>query len=181
MDDRAQRGKVAIRANPFGTYHGSQVVPPTRGNRQGYEVVILSALQLHSAGPTYNGRLERFEMMVAFFRGDAVPDDVQADLVAFARGPAIIGTVAAQAPQPSRGGRGRSASVSGRRRPPGWPFPWISRPNCCGPMSMRGFAAHAMTEAVALRLRPARFGSTLWADRPSDRSGIGDNCCTGSG
>ena len=103
MDYRPQTDEFAIRANPFGTYHGSQIIPPTRGNRQGYEAVVLSAPQLHSAGPTYNGRLERFELMVAFFNGDAVPNDVKADLVAFARGPMTIGTIAAQAPRPPRG------------------------------------------------------------------------------
>lgn len=102
MDCRPQTKEFAIRANPFGTYHGSQVVPPTRGNRQGYEAVVLSAPQLHSAGPTYNGRFERFELMVAFFTGDVVPDDVKADLVAFARPPMAIATFAATAPEPSR-------------------------------------------------------------------------------
>ena len=80
----------AIRANPFGTYHGRQAVPPTRGNRLGYEAVILSAPQLRSAGPTYNGHAEPFELMVAFFDGDAIPGDVKQDLIAFARRPALI-------------------------------------------------------------------------------------------
>jgi hypothetical protein len=100
MDYRPETGDFAIRANPFGTYHGRQVVPPTRGNRQGYEAVVLSAPQLHSAGPTYNGRFERFELMVAFFAGDAVPDDVEADLIAFARQPLAIGNLAVPLPKP---------------------------------------------------------------------------------
>jgi len=100
MDYRPLTGDFAIRANPFGTYYGRQVVPPTRGNRQGYEVVMLSAPQLHSAGPTYNGKLERFALMVAFFVGDAVPDDVEADLIAFARQPMAIGNLAVQLPKP---------------------------------------------------------------------------------
>ena len=80
----------SIRANPFGTYHGSQAVPPTRGNRLGYEAVILSAPQLRSAAPTYNGYQDRFELMVAFFDGDAIPEDVKQDLIAFSRRPSII-------------------------------------------------------------------------------------------
>lgn len=88
----------AIRANPFGTYHGPQAVPPTRGNRLGYEAVILSAPQLHSAGPTYNGHEERFELMVAFFDGDAIPGDIKQDLIAFARRPVLIDTRPEAAP-----------------------------------------------------------------------------------
>jgi hypothetical protein len=93
MSYQADTGDLAIRANPFGTYHGSQVLPPTRGNRQGYEAVLLSAPQLHSAGPTYNGYQERFDLMLAFFEDDVIPADVQADLVAFARRPMTVGTM----------------------------------------------------------------------------------------
>jgi hypothetical protein len=89
----------AIRANPFGTYHGPQVVPPTRGNRLGYEAVILSAPQLHSAGPTYNGYQDRFELMVAFFDGDTIPKSVKQDLIAYARRPAIITSDPMQRPR----------------------------------------------------------------------------------
>lgn len=80
-----------IRANPFGTYHGDQILPPTRGNRLGYEAVLLSAPHLHSAGPTYNGYFDRFELMITFFDGDQVPDHVKQDLIAFARRPSTIG------------------------------------------------------------------------------------------
>ena len=91
-------GGLAIRANPFGTYHGKQATPPTRGNRLGYEAVILSAPQLHSAGPTYNGYRERFELMVTFFDGDEIPGDVKQDLIAFARRPSIIDTLPERTP-----------------------------------------------------------------------------------
>jgi hypothetical protein len=81
-----------IRANPFGTYHGEQILPPTSGNRMGYEAVLLSAPHLHSAGPTYNGYSDRFELMVTFFDGNVVPDNVKQDLIAFAHRPATIST-----------------------------------------------------------------------------------------
>ncbi|BBO88675.1 hypothetical protein [Desulfosarcina ovata] len=83
-----------IRANPFGTYYGRQILPPTRGNRLGYEAVRLSAPQLHSSGPTYNGYRDRFDLMVAFFNGDSLPDPLKRDLIAFARRPVIIGKLA---------------------------------------------------------------------------------------
>jgi hypothetical protein len=84
-------GAFRIRANPFGTYHGEQIVPPTSGNRLGYEAVLLSAPQFHSAGPTYNGHQERFEVMLAFFDGDAIPVRLKEDLIAFARPPMVLG------------------------------------------------------------------------------------------
>ncbi len=90
MTHLSENDALAIRANPFGTYHGRQAVPPTRGNRLGYEAVVLAAPQLHSAGPTYNGYLERFDLMVTFYTGDDIPGDVKQDLIAFARRPAII-------------------------------------------------------------------------------------------
>jgi hypothetical protein len=61
----------------------------------------LSAPQLNSAGPTYNGHRERFGLMIAFFQGSAIPDAVQADLVAFAQRPAVIGTRHRQTPPPA--------------------------------------------------------------------------------
>jgi hypothetical protein len=92
MEYRPATDEFAIRANPFGTYHGDQIVPPTKGNRLGYKAVLLAAPQLHSAGPTYNGYHDRFELMVSFFDGDTIPGDVKRDLVAFARRPLTIGT-----------------------------------------------------------------------------------------
>jgi hypothetical protein len=92
MTHLPETDEFVIRANPFGTFHGDQIVPPTSGNRLGYEAVLLSAPHLHSAGPTYNGYFDRFELMVTFFDGDVVPDNVKQDLIAFARSPATIGT-----------------------------------------------------------------------------------------
>ena len=91
MTHLAENDTFAIQANPFGTYYGKQIVPPTRGNRLGYEAVILSAPQLHSAGPTYNGYQDRFDLMVGFFDGDTIPDALKQDLIAFADRPVAIG------------------------------------------------------------------------------------------
>jgi hypothetical protein len=83
--------EFVIRANPFGTYHGDQILPPTMGNRLGYEAVLLSAPHLHSAGPTYNGYSDRFELMVAFFDSNTVPESMKQDLIAFALQKSTIG------------------------------------------------------------------------------------------
>jgi hypothetical protein len=100
-----QTEALAIRANPFGTYDGGQILPPTRGNRQGYEAVLLSAPQLRSAGPTYNGHSESFEVMITFFdaaaeKGTHMPPRLKADLVAFAQRPAALGPIAQPRSEP---------------------------------------------------------------------------------
>jgi hypothetical protein len=90
MISMPDRGEFSIQANPFGTYHGDQVQAPTNTNRLGYEAVLLSGPQFHSAGPTYNGYHQEFELMVSFFSGDAIPEGVEQDLIAFARGPMTL-------------------------------------------------------------------------------------------
>jgi hypothetical protein len=114
-----ETGSLAIRANPFGTYDGRQILPPTRGNRQGYEAVLLSAPQLQSAAPTYNGHHERFEVMIAFFdaaaeaprpvtsvgavnsSGVSIPPALKADLMAYAERPLTLGTLRRHPPSPA--------------------------------------------------------------------------------
>jgi hypothetical protein len=91
MTYQPESDEFMIQANPFGTYHGNQVLPPNPGNRLGYEAVLLSGPQFHSAGPTYNGYHDRFELMISFFSDDTLPNDVKQDLIAFARRPMTVG------------------------------------------------------------------------------------------
>jgi hypothetical protein len=80
----------SIRANPFGTYHGEQLQPPTWGNRLGHEATLMAGKEFASAAPTYNGHRQTLDLMVAFFDGPALPDQVNHDLIAFARPPHVI-------------------------------------------------------------------------------------------
>jgi hypothetical protein len=80
----------SIRANPFGTYYGRQVRVPTWGNGQGYELTILSGEQFRSAGPTYNGAVTHFFLMVGFFDGEDIPKDLKQALLAFAQSPVLF-------------------------------------------------------------------------------------------
>jgi hypothetical protein len=92
-------GKFRIHANPFGTYHGDQILPPTRGNRLGYETVLLTAPQFHDAAPTYSGHVERFDLMIAFFEDGTLPEEVKQDLIAFSRPPVVAGADLQDAPK----------------------------------------------------------------------------------
>jgi len=90
LDHDSVTGTFGVTANPFGTYDGRQYLPPTRGNRLGYETTILSGAQFHSAAPTFNGYFNRFAVMVAFFKGDKISETVKADLIGFARPPSVL-------------------------------------------------------------------------------------------
>lgn len=87
-DDRFSA--FAVKANPFGTYHGRQYRHPTWGNRQGYDLSIITGEQFHSAAPTYNGQSASFATMLAFFDGQEVPKRVKEDLIRYARPPAVL-------------------------------------------------------------------------------------------
>jgi hypothetical protein len=96
MAYQPERKTFSISANPFGTYDGEQLTPPTRGNGQGNEAVRLTAPQLKSAGPTYNGHRDRFDLMISFFEGDEIPTDIKGDLLSFADRPLTVGAHASK-------------------------------------------------------------------------------------
>jgi hypothetical protein len=77
-------------ANPFGTYHGRQYQLPTWGNGNGFDATLIAGEQFASAGPTYNGAVQNFSMMLAFFDGPKMPETVRADLLGFAQQPVVI-------------------------------------------------------------------------------------------
>ncbi|MBN1881540.1 MAG: hypothetical protein JW885_05140 [Deltaproteobacteria bacterium] len=76
--------------NPFGAYFGDQYYYPTWGDQAGFEVALLSGQQYKSPAPTYNGKRSSFSLMVAFFDGDVLPEDVQSDMIAFSAPPIIV-------------------------------------------------------------------------------------------
>jgi hypothetical protein len=79
-----------IRANPFGTYHGRQYRPPTRGNGQGYEMTLYTGEQLASAAPTYNGVDREFNLLISFFKGKQMPLRLKEDLLGYAHPPVVV-------------------------------------------------------------------------------------------
>nr|WP_319494158.1 hypothetical protein [uncultured Desulfobacter sp.] len=77
--------------NPFGSYHGKQNRRPTWGNGQGHEASLISGEQYHSAAPTYNGTTSRFALMIGFFDGDHIPEQMKRMLAAHANPARIYG------------------------------------------------------------------------------------------
>lgn len=89
-----------VRANPFGTYHGRQYQPPTWGNGNGFDATLLAGEQFASAAPTYNGAVQKFGLMLAFFNGKTLPEPIRTDLVGYAHPPVIISSRRPEQPQP---------------------------------------------------------------------------------
>lgn len=79
-----------IRLNPFGSYHGRQLPYPTRHSGLGRLAAVLGAPTLDPQAPSYNGRVQHFRLLVAPYAGDAPPEDVQDDALAFAYPPAVV-------------------------------------------------------------------------------------------
>lgn len=79
-----------IKMNPFGTYFGRQYVPPTWGNRQGYQAALLAGKQYCSSAPSYNGAYHPFSVALACFDGDRIPADMDRSLIRFAHPPVVI-------------------------------------------------------------------------------------------
>jgi hypothetical protein len=77
--------------NPFGSYHGKQNRRPTWGNGQGHEASLISGEQYHSAAPTYNGSTSRFALMIGFFDGNRIPEQMKRMLDAHANPARVYG------------------------------------------------------------------------------------------
>jgi len=80
-----------LRLNPFGTYFGEQYYQPTWSNGQGFTTALLSGDQYHTAACTFSGHTSRFSLMIAFFKGDVIPEKDKKALLAYARPPFTVG------------------------------------------------------------------------------------------
>ncbi|MCG8636135.1 MAG: hypothetical protein MI863_20045, partial [Desulfobacterales bacterium] len=101
---RFNRDKDEFKANinPFGSYHGKQNRRPTWGNGQGHEASLISGEQYHSAAPTYNGRTSRFALMIGFFEGEDIPEQMKCMLRAHANPARAYGTKSRKGVAPDR-------------------------------------------------------------------------------
>ena len=77
--------------NPFGSYHGKQNRRPTWGNGQGHDATLISGEQYHSAAPTYNGSTNQFALMIGFFDGNRIPEQMKRMLDAHANPARVYG------------------------------------------------------------------------------------------
>jgi len=99
---RERDGSQALWLNPFGSYYGRQLdYGHLDGNGVGAEVTAHFSSALRPNGPSYNGRRERFSLLLAPYAGDAPPEALQAEAFAFFAAPSVVYRSAAATADPS--------------------------------------------------------------------------------
>jgi hypothetical protein len=79
-------GGLGISLNPFGSYSGRQYHYGTADTGLGkwLATVFSGADHLQPYAPSYNGRIQEFNLLIAPYEGDAPPEEIQNDAQAFA-------------------------------------------------------------------------------------------------
>ncbi|HDP80322.1 MAG TPA: hypothetical protein ENN21_05715 [Spirochaetes bacterium] len=80
---RERGGKSLVSLNPFGTYYGKQLRYGAAHTGLGRFLALRTSDHLDSYAPSYNGREQRFALMVAPYRGDEPSRQLQTDAAAF--------------------------------------------------------------------------------------------------
>jgi hypothetical protein len=85
MRTRLDQGRTKIFLNPFGSYWGKQWNYPTAKTGLGKFVTIQASAADHIKpyAPSYNGRVQKFSLMIAPFAGDMPPEEMRNDAMAF--------------------------------------------------------------------------------------------------
>jgi hypothetical protein len=83
---RTEGGALRVRLNPFGTYWGRQYQYATADTGLGKFLAITFSASDHvnSYAPSYNGRTQEFDLLLAPYRGDAPPKQMRYAAEAFA-------------------------------------------------------------------------------------------------
>lgn len=83
---REEGGELSIRLNPFGSYSGTQYQYDSAYTGIGRFLAIQASASDHIKpyAPSYAGHRQRFTIMIAPYRGDEPPADLQNDALAFA-------------------------------------------------------------------------------------------------
>lgn len=90
-EDENQNQKLWI--NPFGSYHGKQMdYSHLGGTGVGSAIADLASAALRPNGPSYNGKSETFSLILAPYKGDGPPPELQEDAEAFFYPPAVVYT-----------------------------------------------------------------------------------------
>lgn len=81
---REQDGTQHLCLNPFGSYYGPQLdYTHMGGNGIGTEFARLGSAALKPNGPSFNGQLQRFSLLLAPYFGDRPPQSLERDAAAF--------------------------------------------------------------------------------------------------
>ncbi len=85
MRTRLEQGRTRIFLNPFGSYWGRQWSYPTAKTGLGKLAVVYASAADHIKpyAPSYNGRIQKFSLMIAPFDGEAPPEEMRNDAMVF--------------------------------------------------------------------------------------------------
>jgi hypothetical protein len=85
MRTRLEEGVTRIRMNPFGSYSGRQWSYPTAYTGIGKLIAVHASASDHIKpyAPSYNGRVQKFSLMIAPYAGDCPPEEIRNDALAF--------------------------------------------------------------------------------------------------
>ena len=90
---RERDGKQRVGLNPFGSYYGRQLdYRHLGGNGLGAEFTAAVSGSLRPNGPSFNGQLLAFSLMLAPYHGDEPPVQLQADALAHFYPPGVVYT-----------------------------------------------------------------------------------------
>ncbi len=90
MRTRTTAQGTRILLNPFGSYYGKQWHYATAFSGLGKFLAVQMAESLDPLAPSYNGRSERFSLLIAPYSGDEPPEEIRADAEAFAYPYAVL-------------------------------------------------------------------------------------------
>ena len=88
---REQNGRQTVSLNPFGSYYGKQFdYSHLGGNGNGSAIIQAFSGALTPNGPSFNGKRLRFSLMLAPYKGDEPPEQIQDAAAAHFYAPGII-------------------------------------------------------------------------------------------
>lgn len=87
---RVKRGLQEIYLNPFGTYFGGQLdYSHIHKSKVASQMAQAVSAHMRPGGPSFNGKVVTFRLMLAPYYGDAPPQELQKDAMAFFYPPAV--------------------------------------------------------------------------------------------
>jgi hypothetical protein len=88
---RDENGKQVLSLNPFGSYYGRQLdYSHLGGNGNGTAIMQAFSGALQPNGPSFNGETLRFSLMLAPYKGDEPPQQLQNDAASHFYSPGVI-------------------------------------------------------------------------------------------
>lgn len=88
---REEHGRQRLTINPFGSYHGAPMdYSHLGGSGLATDLAAMVAASMRPNGPSFNGRSQRFSLLLAPYVGDRPPADLEAAARSFYQPPTVL-------------------------------------------------------------------------------------------